>query len=135
MYPVSFDAGSAAPQPKWSLFTDAERAAGWRVGGSQFNAVHQASGALYVVVHQGKADSHKDPGMQVWVYDIAKQKRQRMIDLASHAASIAVTSDAAPLLIATTLEVPAVSIYDAATGELKHVIEGGPMTPSFTQVR
>ncbi len=134
VHPVAFDGGAAKPGAKWSLFSDAERAAGWRVGGSQFNAVHRDKALLFVVVHQGAVDSHKDPGMQVWVYDLKTKSKQRVIELATHAMSIAVTRDAAPLLIATTLESPVVHVYDALTGALKHAIEGGPMTPSFTQV-
>lgn len=135
VHPVKFAKGFATPQDKWSLFTDAERAAGWMVGGSQFNAVHNDKNLLFVIVHQGSTDSHKDPGSQVWVYDLATRTKLRTIELASHAMSIAVTTDAAPLLVATTLEIPAVWVYDAMTGALKHTIEGGPMTPSFSHVR
>ncbi len=135
VHPVKFAQGMGTPQDKWSLFTDAERAAGWKVGGSQFNTVHNDKSLLFVIVHQGGTDSHKDPGSQVWVYDLAKRTKLRTIELASHAMSIAVTKDPAPLLVATTLEIPALWVYDAMTGALKHTIEGGPMTPSFSQVR
>lgn len=134
VHPVAFEGGTANPQPKWSLFTDEERNDGWRVGGSQFNAIHEANGRLYVVVHQGETDSHKDPGMNVWVYDLATRAKVDVIDLESHAVSVAVTQDAEPLLVTNTLELPVIHVYDATSGALVNVIEGGPMTPSFPQV-
>ncbi len=40
VHPVDFAGGDTKPGKAWSLFTDAERTKGWKVGGGQFNGVH-----------------------------------------------------------------------------------------------
>jgi methylamine dehydrogenase heavy chain len=67
----------------WSLFDAAERAEGWRIGGAQHLAVHEASGRLYALVHRGGPDGHKEPGSEVWVYDLASRRRTLRIELVS----------------------------------------------------
>lgn len=59
----------------WSLLTNAEREDRWRVGGRQFVATHEASGRLYVLMHRGPADTHKEGGTDLWVYDVASHKK------------------------------------------------------------
>ncbi len=70
------------PEP-WALISDADRAASWRIGGIQHLAVHQRSGRLYSLVHRGGADSHKDAGEEVWVYDLAARQRVQRVKLRS----------------------------------------------------
>jgi methylamine dehydrogenase heavy chain len=64
---------------RWSLFTDEERDANWRIGGVQHLALHEKSGELYSIVHKGGPGTHKDAGSEVWVYDVAARKRTRTI--------------------------------------------------------
>jgi len=133
---------AAAP---WSLFSDLERTEGWRIGGLQHLAFHAPSGRLYSAVHQGEAGSHKDPGPEVWVYDLAARARVQRIEMANlmwafvrprigieaggwvdwligallpgGADTLAVTGDDAPLLLAGERQSGAVGVYDARTGE------------------
>jgi methylamine dehydrogenase heavy chain len=65
----------------WSLVTDAERVEKWRIGGLQHSAVHQQTGRLYTLMHRGDPDTHKDPGEQVWIYDVASHQRLARIKL------------------------------------------------------
>jgi methylamine dehydrogenase heavy chain len=65
---------------RWPLFDDAARAESWRVGGQQHLAVHGPSGKLYALVHQGGPDTHKQPGTEVWVYDLATRRRVKRIE-------------------------------------------------------
>jgi methylamine dehydrogenase heavy chain len=65
----------------WSLFTDADREDSWRIGGDQHLAVHEGSGRLFSLVHQGGADTHKLPGTELWVYDLARRERVGKIEL------------------------------------------------------
>jgi methylamine dehydrogenase heavy chain len=67
--------------PPWSLLTDADRAESWRIGGLQHLAVHGSSGRLYVLMHQGPADTHKAAGTEVWVYDLTKHERVQRITI------------------------------------------------------
>ena len=63
----------------WSLFTAEERADSWRFGGAQPLALHESTGRLYALVHQGGADGHKEPGSAVAVFDTARRERVQTI--------------------------------------------------------
>jgi hypothetical protein len=65
----------------WSLVTDAERVDQWRIGGLQHSAVHQKTGRFYSLMHRGGPDTHKDPGSEVWVYDLASHQRLQRVKL------------------------------------------------------
>ncbi|HYB98405.1 MAG TPA: amine dehydrogenase large subunit [Candidatus Limnocylindrales bacterium] len=67
----------------WPLLGDADREESWRIGGLQHLAVHGASGRLFALMHQGPRDTHKDPGTEVWVYDMATQRRTARLELPS----------------------------------------------------
>jgi hypothetical protein len=73
----TLDVSGDAPElgEPWPLFSDAERGAGWRIGGAQPLALHAASGRLYLLVHEGPKDSHKQAGSAIWVYDVATRRR------------------------------------------------------------
>ena len=85
--PLAVGGETIAVGERWSLFDDADRADEWRVGGQQHLAVHAASGRLYVLVHQGGPDTHKNPGTEVWVYDLDTRKRVQRIPMPSPLAS------------------------------------------------
>jgi methylamine dehydrogenase heavy chain len=130
----------------WSLFSDAERSASWKSGGSQHLALHQPSGRLYALVHQGGPHGHKEAGTEVWVYDVVKRARVAQIrvgnlmaaflsaqmglepsgfaayllDLAVPsvgADSIAVTQDDAPRLFTVSRSAGSIGVHDALSGE------------------
>ncbi len=134
-------------QPRWSLFSDAEREDGWRIGGRQHLALHAATGRLYSLVHQGGVDTHKDSGPELWVYDVAKRAKIRTIEVPNLGASalrdlmglprggavdwllqtalpnegadtVAITPDDSPLLLLTSSDAPVIAVLDAGTGEL-----------------
>jgi methylamine dehydrogenase heavy chain len=83
VHPV--DVSGEAPRfgQTWSLLDDADRAASWRIGGSQHLALHAATGRLYSLVHQGGPDTHKEAGTEVWVYELAARRREARIRLRS----------------------------------------------------
>jgi len=144
----------------WPLFDDAQRADGWRVGGGQHLAVHAASGRLYALVHQGPKDTHKDPGREVWVYDLAARRRVQRIELGNPLAalvraqagiarggaaswlldallpnpgawSILVTQDESPVLVATAEGPSSVLVHDARTGALLREIGEAGLAPTL----
>jgi methylamine dehydrogenase heavy chain len=43
--------------------------------------IEATSGRFYSLMHQGGADTHKEPGSEVWVYDLATRKRIQRIEL------------------------------------------------------
>jgi methylamine dehydrogenase heavy chain len=81
VHPV--DVSGAEPRfgEVWSLLDERDREASWRIGGAQHLAVHGRSGRLYSLVHQGGDFSHKDPGTELWVYDLSARKRIQKIEL------------------------------------------------------
>ncbi len=80
-YTVDVSAEEMRFEPPWPLVNDADRKDSWRVGGLQHLAVHEKTGRLYSMVHQGEADTHKEPGTEIWVYDLKDHKRQHRIEL------------------------------------------------------
>ena len=82
VHPLDVSGETVGVEERWSLLSEGDRAGGWRVGGIQHLAVHQSSGRLYSLVHQGGESTHKDPGSEVWVYDLSAQKRVQRIELA-----------------------------------------------------
>jgi methylamine dehydrogenase heavy chain len=152
---VDFAAATPSVDPAWSLLTDAERRDRWRIGGLQHLALHVRSQRLYSLVHRGERGSHKAPGPEIWVYDLAHKQRvdrfevpnfnaaffaprlgiakdgalawalQRVIP-SEGAHSLAVTQDAAPLLFTRSAEVGVVAVLDGRSGEhLRDLDEAG----------
>ncbi|HEX2138884.1 MAG TPA: amine dehydrogenase large subunit [Woeseiaceae bacterium] len=116
----------------WPLVDDA--GAGWRPGGLQLLAVHPDRNELAVLMHeQGGPGSHKDPGSEIWVYDLEARERVRRIELAAPAVSINVTRDADPVLLASQ-GAPTIDVYDFESGEHLRAITGVGQTPLFLQV-
>jgi methylamine dehydrogenase heavy chain len=150
------DFGQApAVASSWPLVGEAERDAGWRPGGRQLLALHGASGRLFVTFHQGGPGSHKDPGPEVWVFDLAERERVDRFEMPNFTAAflgrtlgigpdgfmgwllesllpdrgadtIAVSQDTAPLLFARSSALGVVAVLDARTGEhLRDLTEVG----------
>ena len=117
----------------WSLFTPQENDQNWRVGGQQHIAISDHYGKLYSIHHKGSGDmpnSAKDPGDEVWVYDINKKKRVQKIALKRIANEIQVTKDKHPLLFAAFVAIPEIDVYDAISGEFLRTITEIGMTPT-----
>jgi len=145
--PIDVAGGGFAVGERWSLFDDADRGAAWRVGGGQHLAVHGPTGRLFTLVHQGGVDTHKEPGREIWVHDVATRKRLQRIPVVSPVVSflsqqagiergswtrwalekvfpntgvdaIAVTQDERPQLVAAGMMPPTVTVHDALTGDV-----------------
>lgn len=146
LYEVDFGGEQPISSRPWSLFSEAERAEGWRAGGVQHLALHRKSGQLYSIVHQGGPGTHKDPGFVIWVYDLVKRERvgtfeapnvlvgflRPQLDIEPGSLgdtilewvlpppgvhSIVVTQDDAPLLFARNVDIGSVGVLDARSGE------------------
>jgi methylamine dehydrogenase heavy chain len=118
VHPVRVTAAGLVAESRWSLATNAERAAGWRPGGVQPFAIHVASGRLYALVHRGALATHKDPGKDIWVYDLATGHRAGHIATKRPSSSIQVSQDAAPLLYSVFQDSNVFDVYDPGTGRL-----------------
>jgi methylamine dehydrogenase heavy chain len=149
--PIDVSGATIRPGERWSLVDDADRRDAWRVGGAQHLAVHGPSGRLYVLMHQGPRDSHKNAGREVWVYDLAARRRVQRFEVLNPLASfvalegglkagsfsrwllmkalpnpgvdgILVTQDEHPVLLAAGSIPPSVSVHDAMTGAVVNEI-------------
>jgi methylamine dehydrogenase heavy chain len=133
VYPVDVSGELPVPGKSWSMFSDAERQDSWRPGGIQHLAVHQASGRLYALVHQGGDGTHKDPGQDVWVYDLGKQQQVQKIRLDKPATSIQVSKDAAPLLFSIFIASSTLDVYDAVSGNHLRSVDEIGFTPTIME--
>ena len=115
----------------WSLSGKGEE--GWRPGALQTAAYHRGTDRLYVLMHEGGVNTHKDPGTEIWVYEASKGKRIQRIKLDKMALSVAVSQDAKPLLYTTMFEEKELKVYDAISGELIRKIEGLGATMTVIQ--
>jgi len=135
VHPVDVSGDKPSFLPKWSLLNDADRAESWLPGGTEHLVVHQDKGLLYSAMHQGGVDTHKDPGSEVWVYDLATKKRIKRFTMKAPALSLAVTKDDDPLLLTVVGDESSLQVYDADTGEhlrtVADIVYGG--TPLLLQ--
>jgi methylamine dehydrogenase heavy chain len=130
MYPVKADKGGLILQPTWSLLSEPERTAKWRPGGLQQLAAHSATNRLYSIMHQGDLFTHKDPGREVWVYDLAQRTRVQKISMQHDSGSIQVSRDAHPLLFSIFIDSNVLDIYDAASGKFLRSVTDIGTTPT-----
>jgi methylamine dehydrogenase heavy chain len=130
VYPLESTAQGMRLGQRWSLFTPVERKQHWRTGGLQYLALDRRRDRLYVIVHQGDLATHKDPGKEVWVYDLGTRQRSQRIRLREEAGSVLVTQDGSPLLFTCSLGSPALQIYDALTGRYLRTVARAGETPS-----
>ena len=131
IHPVSIAGGEPVFHEKWSLLSDSQRAEAWIMSGLQPLAVHQRQSQLYVLMHQGNRDSYKDPGSEIWVYDLDTSKRIRKIRLKEPATAIQISQDDKPLLFAVFSAYPELLIYDALTGVFKRKVTQLGQTPTI----
>ena len=130
MYPVKLQQGSLKLQSTWSLLTAAEKSQKWRPGGLQQLALHSGLNRLYSIMHQGPPESHKDPGREVWVYDLARQSRIQKITMKNDSGSIQVSHDSHPLLFSIFIDSNVLDIYDATSGNLLRSVTDIGTTPT-----
>ena len=126
IYPVK----NGTVQPAWSLLSAQEKAAKWRPGGLQQLAVHTPTNRLYSIMHQGGLYTHKDPGREVWVYDLNKRTRVQKISMQHDAGSIQVSRDAKPLMFSIFIESSVLDIYDAISGKFLRSVTDVGTTPT-----
>jgi methylamine dehydrogenase heavy chain len=130
LYPVRLEQGNLKLQKPWSLLNAAQKAQNWRPGGLQQLAIHAGLNRLYSIMHQGPLETHKDPGREVWVYDLARQTRVQKITMKSDSGSIQVTRDSHPLLFSIFIESNILDVYDATSGNLLRSVADIGTTPT-----
>ncbi|HWZ62668.1 MAG TPA: amine dehydrogenase large subunit [Steroidobacteraceae bacterium] len=125
----------SGPQPvfatPWSLVTPAERG-DWRPGGEQVGAIHRTLGKLFVPMHRGGEETHKDGGTELWVFDLTTHKRVSRWSMKAAGIgpvlALEVSQDPEPLLFLAT-DAADLAVLDAATGRVRHVEKAVGQTP------
>lgn len=130
IHPLSTSGARPVALEPWPLGSLEERRAGWRPGGLQELAVDASRHALYALMHQGDRSTHKDPGREWWVFDLATHRRTARFPLKRESLSLALSSDGA-LLYALASDARAVDIYDPASGALLRSVEEIGTTPTL----
>lgn len=125
--PVDMSGDIAVPGEAWSMLGEGDE--GWLPGGLQSTGVDDA-GRMYVLMHpEGYDGSHKDPGVEVWVYDVENQERVDRIKLELPAISMGITRGEDPLMVTTNINL-AIDVYNVKSGEyLRTIADIGAQTP------
>ncbi len=131
IYPLKVGAQQAVLGTSWWLSSEAERKAGWRSGGVQQLAADPQKSLLYAIMHRGGLETHKDPGKDVWVFDVSTGKRVQQFALKSLASSIQLSSDEKPLLFSIFIEAANLDVYDAASGKWLRTVEHVGTSPTI----
>jgi methylamine dehydrogenase heavy chain len=131
IFPLRAEAQQAELLAPWWLTTDAERKAGWRPGGMQQLAVNTQGTRLFAIMHRGGVETHKDPGKDIWVYDLQKQRRVQQFALKNLASSIQLSSDDKPLLFSLFIDSTDLDVYDAASGALLRTVDHIGTSPTI----
>ena len=126
VFEVSVDEAEISVSEPWSLLSDTERKELWRPGGTGPLTVHPESNLAFVLMHQGKVDTHHEPASELWIFDIDKHKRVMRWVLDEPWTHILVLPGERPRLIAGTEE-EKLHVYDAMQQRFERTIpEPGP---------
>lgn len=106
----------------WSMLSDEDVEEEWRPGGGQLKSVHEATGLLYILMHQGGEYTHQNPGTEVWVFNLVDKRRIARLQLPTETSNIMVTQESQPKLIVADDE-GGLHIYDALKLTLDRDIE------------
>jgi methylamine dehydrogenase heavy chain len=131
MYPIRISAQGLTLEATWPLLAAADQAQQWRPGGLQQLAAHAGLNRLYSIMHRGGPETHKDPGKEVWVYDLAKHTRIQRMALKSDSGAIQVTRDSKPLLFSAFIGSSTLDVYDATSGTWLRSVENVGTTPTI----
>ena len=127
----SFDMRSDEPKylGSWDLLSDEDKQGNWRPSGLGLNDFDD-NGMMYTIFQpDGREGTQTHGGTQVWVFDVEKKQRVRVIETPNWAISIAVTRGKKPLLVVTNGELN-LDVFDAQDGRLiQTVSDFGNVTP------
>jgi len=134
IYPIHAGNGGVNVGEPWSLTTQKQFAKkNWRIGGIQLLAAHKATKRLYALMHQGGPDTHKNPGSEIWVFDIDTRERMERIALERPATAIAVSQGDDPLLYTILAGDRSLHVHDAETG--KRLRDIGELGTTMTTIQ
>lgn len=126
VYHVTVDDDDIDISRPWSIISEDDAEENWRPGGLQLKSVHEGTGLMYILMHQGGEYTHHEAGTEVWVVNLAAQRRIGRLELPVAASNIMVTQETEPKLIVSDEE-GGLHVYDALQLKLDRTInDPGP---------
>ena len=123
MHVVDMSGTDASFEPEWPLLGDADKAQNWRPGGWQTIALNEKNHLAFVLMHRGGEWTHKELGVEVWVFDTEKKSRISRIKLKTPAYSISVSPGDKPTLYCLSLLKQQMEEYAVGDGKFLGVIK------------
>lgn len=113
----------------WDMLSEQDKAGNWRPSGLGLNDFDD-NGLMYTVFQpDGHEGTQTHGGTQVWVFDLQKKQRVRVIQTPGWAISLAVSRGDNPLLVVTNGELN-LDVYNTQDGSLiQTVSDFGNVTP------
>ncbi len=113
----------------WDMLSAEDKQGNWRPSGMVLNDIDD-SGLMYTIFQpDGHEGSQTHGGTQVWVFDLTKRERVRVIETPNWAISIGVTGGEKPLLVAANGDMN-LDVFNALSGEYIHTLSDfGNVTP------
>ncbi len=106
VYTIEMTEAGIKLEDQWSLVSKSERGSKWGISGFHHTAVHEESGRLFVLMHQGEPHEFEGPGTHVWVYDVAQKKKIKEIAMNDLTVGIGVSQGENPKLLALDFHLP-----------------------------
>jgi len=138
VHPVDWSVEPAKGGEPWSLVTDAERKAGWRPGGYQPLAGYAPGNLFYVLMHRGGEWTHKQSGIEVWVFNAEQKRRVDKIVLPRPGSGVYVTRDRDPRMFVVSLpelggmpSAPMLQSFSTASGRYLGALDQLPGFPMW----
>ena len=122
VFHVTVDGDDIDISRPWSMISEGDADENWRPGGDQVKSVHEGTGLMYILMHQGEEYTHHEAGTEVWVVNLVAQRRIGRLELPVEARNIMVTQEAEPKLIVSDQE-GGLHVYDALQLRLDRTIE------------
>jgi methylamine dehydrogenase heavy chain len=114
--PIDTSGESASVLPQWPLVSPEDEAGHWRPSGWQ-PVAGDGDKSLYVLMQpDAREGSYKEPGSEVWVFDVVSKTRTKRLRLVRPGSSIALTHSPQPLLLVQSGE--RLDVYDSTGGSL-----------------
>lgn len=107
----------------WSIVSEEDQGANWRIGGRQPFAYNAATGMFMTLMHQSDTqDTYKQAGDELWAFNLRTQRRGYRMELDNPSRNIALTRDSNPVALIVGTEDREVDVRDARTGRLLRTV-------------
>ncbi len=125
--PIDMSGKNIEPQDTWWLTDESER--NWRPGGMKPYATDSEGLGYFLMNPEGGEGTHKDGGAEVWVYNLAEQKRLGRIKLQSWGLALGSSGSGDGRLLSVLNPDMQLEIYRIPDGEFVHTLSIAPQTP------